>query len=93
MAIRRHLLVNSALSWSDGVGRAVLAHVNQNRNDVDVARLEADYSLSAAVLEDLLARRRAGAGDAELINLVRQPDRGGLHAERARSLMAELPTA
>jgi hypothetical protein len=43
------------------------------------------------VVDDLYARRRAGAHDAELINLLTQPDRGGLDREQARALVAELP--
>jgi len=58
---------------------------------MDLSQLEAAYGVSASVLEDLCARRRAGARDGELINLVRQPDRGGLDPQRARELVAELP--
>jgi hypothetical protein len=36
-----------------------------------------------AVMDDLYARRRAGAQDAELINLLTQKDRAGLDRERA----------
>jgi hypothetical protein len=49
------------------------------------------YQVSAGVVEDLYARRRAGARDAELINLLGQQDRGGLTPERARALLSELP--
>ena len=42
-------------------------------------------------MEDLYARRRAGARDAELVNLLSQEDRGGLDREQARALVAELP--
>ncbi len=49
------------------------------------------YAISPSVVEDLYARRRAGARDAELINLLAQPDRGGLRIERARALISELP--
>ena len=42
-------------------------------------------------VEDLYARRRAGAHDAELVNLLSQQDRGGLDGEQARALVDELP--
>jgi hypothetical protein len=58
---------------------------------LDLSPLEASYGVSSRVLEDLYARRRAGARDAELVNLLTQPDRGGLSVERARALVAELP--
>jgi hypothetical protein len=57
----------------------------------DLTSLAARYGLAPAVLEDLYARRRAGARDAELINLLAQPDRGGLAPERAREVIAEIP--
>ncbi len=57
----------------------------------DLSALEATYGVSSAVLEDLYARRRAGAHDAELIHLLGQQDRGGLDPERARALVAQLP--
>ena len=57
----------------------------------DLSRLAATYNVSSAVLEDLYARRRAGARDAELVHLLSQPDRGGLDPERAQALVAELP--
>jgi len=57
----------------------------------DLSPVAARYGVSPAVVEDLYARRRAGARDAELINLLAQPDRGGLEPERARALIAELP--
>lgn len=57
----------------------------------DPGVLEARYRVTPDVLEDLCARRRAGAHDGELRNLLRQPDRGGLTAEDAASLVAELP--
>jgi hypothetical protein len=60
-------------------------------SQIDLSHLEATYGVSSGVLEDLYARRRAGARDAELVNLLAQPDRGGLSAERARALVAELP--
>jgi hypothetical protein len=48
-------------------------------------------SVSPRALEDLVARRRAGASDAELVNLLRQPDWGGLSDEQAEQLVSELP--
>jgi hypothetical protein len=58
---------------------------------VDLNALAATYGVSPSVVEDLYARRRAGARDAELINLLAQPDRGGLDLERARALIAQIP--
>jgi hypothetical protein len=57
----------------------------------DLDAVAAKYHISPGVVEDLYARRRAGARDAELINLLGQQDRGGLTAEQARALVAELP--
>lgn len=59
---------------------------------IDLNALAARYAVSRAIVEDLYARRRAGARDAELINLLAQQDRGGLEPERARALISELPT-
>jgi hypothetical protein len=59
---------------------------------VDLTPLAAKYGISSAVVEDLYARRRAGARDAELVNLLTQQDRGGLDRERAQVLVGELPT-
>jgi hypothetical protein len=58
---------------------------------LDLSALAAAYGVSSAVLEDLYARRRAGAHDAELVHLLGQQDRGGLDPARARALVAELP--
>ena len=58
----------------------------------DLTNLATRYGITPEVVEDLYARRRAGARDAELVNLLRQQDRGGLDPERARALVAELPT-
>ena len=57
----------------------------------DLSQLAARYGVSTAVLEDLYARRRAGARDAELLNLLAQPDRGGLDPGQARALVKDLP--
>jgi len=56
-----------------------------------LARLAQTYGVSAGVLEDLAARRRAGALDGELINLLAQSDRGGLDTTAARALVDQLP--
>ena len=64
---------------------------NTGAHFAELDRLETEYSVSSAVLEDLCARRRAGASDAELVNLLRQTDRGGLDRDRARALVGELP--
>jgi hypothetical protein len=58
---------------------------------IDLSHLEATYGVAAAVLEDLYARRRAGARDPELVHLLGQHDRGGLNADRAWALVADLP--
>jgi len=65
--------------------------MNQSPAPIDLTLLSTSYAVSVAVLEDLRARRRAGAHDAELIDLLTQHDRGGLDRERARALVAELP--
>jgi hypothetical protein len=64
---------------------------NTSAHLAELARLEAAYGVPSAVLEDLCARRRAGARDVELINLLAQADRGGLKPEQAGRLIAELP--
>lgn len=58
---------------------------------VDLNAIGARYSVPLHALEDLVARRRAGAHDEELIHLLRQPDWGGLSQEQAAQLVAELP--
>jgi hypothetical protein len=58
----------------------------------DLTSLANRYGIAPDVVDDLYARRRAGALDSELMNLLRQPDRGGLDLEHARALVAELPT-
>jgi len=64
----------------------------QNSPDpVNLSALAASYGVPEAVVEDLYARRRAGARDAELIHLLAQSDRGGLEADRAKALVSELP--
>ena len=65
--------------------------VNENPSPIEMSELAERYHVTSGVVEDLYARRRAGARDAELINLLRQSDRGGLDAEQARALVAELP--
>jgi hypothetical protein len=65
--------------------------VHETPSPIDLTSLANRYNVSSAVVEDLYARRRAGARDAELINLLQQPDRGGLDTERARALVADLP--
>ena len=75
-------------SWIDSCHTAGM---NQPPAPIDLTRLSRVYAVSVAVLDDLYARRRAGAHDAELIDLLTQRDRGGLDRERARALVAELP--
>ncbi len=58
---------------------------------IDPGAIGARYSVSLRSIEDLVARRRAGAHDEELISLLRQPDWGGLSPEQAAQLVAELP--
>ena len=58
---------------------------------MDLDAIGARYSVPLRALEDLVARRRAGAHDGELIQLLRQPDWGGLSQEQAAQLVAELP--
>jgi hypothetical protein len=48
-------------------------------------------SVALGTPEDLVARRRAGASDAEMVSLVRQPDWGGLSDGQAEQLVTELP--
>jgi hypothetical protein len=48
------------------------------------------YSVPPRALQDVLARRRAGAHDDELISLLCQPDWGGLSREQAARLVADL---
>jgi hypothetical protein len=58
---------------------------------MDLDALAARYSVPPRALADLVARRRAGAHNDELIGLLRQPDWGGLSQEQAAQLVAELP--
>lgn len=58
----------------------------------DLDAIGARYSVPRRALEDLVARRRAGAHDDELISLLRQPDWGGLSQQQAAQLVAELPS-
>jgi hypothetical protein len=71
--------------------RATLAGMSDAPGPVDLTPLAARYGISPAVVEDLYARRRAGAHDAELVNLLSQQDRGGVDSEQARALLNELP--
>jgi hypothetical protein len=57
----------------------------------DLDAIGARYAVPRRALEDLVARRRAGAHDDELISLLRQPDWGNLSQEQAEQLVAELP--
>jgi hypothetical protein len=68
-----------------------LVDMDNSSTPNDLSPLATEYGLSLAVLEDLYARRRAGARDAELINLLAQEDRGGLRLDRAREVIAALP--
>ena len=65
--------------------------VHETPSPIDLSSLANRYAVSSSVVEDLYARRRAGARDAELVNLLQQKDRGGLDTERAHALVAELP--
>jgi len=67
------------------------AGVHETPSPTNLSSLASKYAVSSGVVEDLYAPRRAGARDAELINLLQQKDRGGLDPERARALVAELP--
>jgi hypothetical protein len=57
----------------------------------NLSRLAEAYRVPPGVLEDLVARRRAGAHDSELRLLLTQADRGGLDPHTARTLVAQLP--
>jgi len=57
--------------------------MNDSPTPIDLTPLAARYGVSMAVMDDQYARRRAGAHDAELINLLTQQDRAGLERERA----------
>jgi len=61
-----------------------------SRQDLDAIR-DRYRSVSSRAIDDLVARRRAGAADAELVSLLRQPDWGGLSDEQAEQLVTELP--
>jgi hypothetical protein len=58
---------------------------------MDLDSIAARFSVPRRSLEDLVARRRAGAHDDELISLLRQPDWGGLSQAQAAQLVTELP--
>jgi hypothetical protein len=70
-----------------------MAGMDNSNRPIDLTPVATRYGVSLPVVEDLYARRRAGARDAELLNLLAQQDRGGLDAERARALVAELPAS
>ena len=58
----------------------------------ELEALAARFGVSSGrALEDLVARRRAGAGDRELLHLLSQPDWGGLSHDQAVELVAQLP--
>ncbi|HEY1294556.1 MAG TPA: hypothetical protein VGJ60_15875 [Chloroflexota bacterium] len=65
--------------------------MNETPSPTDLSQLADRYNVASGVVEDLYARRRAGARDGELINLLQQKDRGGLDVEHARALVRELP--
>ncbi len=68
-----------------------MSAVHETPSPIDLSSLANRFNVTSSVVEDLYARRRAGARDAELVNLLQQEDRGGLDSERARALVAELP--
>jgi hypothetical protein len=57
----------------------------------DLEALGRQYGVSPDAMEDLAARRRAGAHDGELLNLLGQPHWGGLSRQDAAALIAQLP--
>jgi hypothetical protein len=57
----------------------------------DLTNLANKYGIAPDVIDDWYARRRAGARDAELVNLLTQQDRGGLDPEQTDARAAELP--
>ena len=65
--------------------------MHETPSPIDPSSLANRFNVSPSVVEDLYARRRAGARDAELINLLQQEDRGGFDPERARAFVDELP--
>jgi hypothetical protein len=65
--------------------------VSSSRSPIDLDTLGTRFSVPRRSLEDLVARRRAGAHDDELISLLRQPDWGGLSQAKAAELVDELP--
>jgi hypothetical protein len=83
--------VGATGAYPGGGGGVYAEGVNDRGGSADLDALGARYGVSAGVLADLAARRRAGAHDDELRALLRQADRGGLGAEEARALVDELP--
>ena len=59
-----------------GIDSCDTADMNDSPAPIDLTRPSTRYAVSVAVLDDLYARRRAGAHDAELIDLLTQRDRG-----------------
>jgi hypothetical protein len=60
---------------------------------IDLQTLRGRYAVPMAALQDLAARRRAGAHDIELISLLVQPDWGGLSNVQASRLLTEFPNS
>jgi hypothetical protein len=65
--------------------------VNSNLSPSDLDAIATRYAVPRQAVLDLILRRRAGAHDAELIDLLSQRDWGGLDEEHATQLVSELP--
>jgi hypothetical protein len=59
----------------------------------DVQTLSSRYAVPMPAMQDLIARRRAGAHDSELIDLLVQPDWGGLSTDQASRLLTEFASS